>query len=403
MQLPFLRRALLFGAAFLIFGATSAVAGSLDAAKLAEIPRQMQKFVDDGTISGAVTLVGYEGEIARVDAAGYSDLASQKPMKKDSLFWIASMTKPVTAAGILLLQEQGKLSIDDPVEKHLPEFRGQWLAQSRSSDSVTLVKPARSITLRDLLTHTSGLADAEPPRPDSTLGDMALLYSQRPLLFPPGSQWQYCNSGINTLGRVIEVASGEPYHVFLEKRFFKPLGMKDTTFYPSASQAARLAKSYQPDPSGKKLEETSIFFLRGAAVSSRNRLAAPAGGLFSTASDMFRFYKMMLAKGKWDGKQILSEASVAELTRTQTGELKTGFTPGMSFGLGFAVVKEPAGVTSMLAPGSFGHGGAYGTQSWADPSKDLILILMIQRARLPNADASPIRESFQKTAAEAVR
>jgi CubicO group peptidase (beta-lactamase class C family) len=369
--------------------------------KLAEVPKRMTHFVNEGVIAGAVTLVAAHGEIVRLDAVGLADIAGQKPMRTDSLFWIASMTKPITATAVLMLQDEGKLSVEDPVEKYLPEFKNQWLAAARSSDSMTLRRPSRPITLRDLLTHTSGLGDVAAPRPDCTLAELVMAYAQVPLQFEPGSQWRYCNTGINTLGRVIEVVSGKTFADFLEDRLFKPLGMKDTTFWPGSGQIRRLAKSYQPAAQGKGLAETNVWFMKGD-LSERRRTPLPSGGLFSTASDMFRFYQMVLNGGTSHGKRLISRESVDLMTRTQTGDLKTGFTAGMSFGLGWAVVKEPQDITEMLSPGTFGHGGAYGTQGWVDPKKDLILVLMIQRAKLPNADGSEIRRTFQQAVGAAL-
>jgi len=226
------------------------------------------------------------------------------------------------------------------------------------------------------------------------------LIVQQPLQFPPGSKWSYSNAGINTLGRIVEVVSGQSYADFVEQRIFKPLKMRDTTFWPTASQAKRLAKSYQPGKDGR-LEPVEIFFIKGK-LEDRTRTAYPAGGLFSTAADLSRFYQMALNKGVLDGKRILTEPGARMMTRTQTGDIKTGFTEGMSFGFGFAVVKEPQGVTSMLSPGTFGHGGAYGTQGWIDPNKDMVFVLMIQRAKLPNADASDVRKAFQEAAVGAM-
>ena len=373
----------------------------LDAEKLRKIPKRMKRFVDDHEISGSVTLVARHGEIASLEAVGLADLASRRVMQKDDLFWIASMTKPITATAILMLQDQGKLSVDDPVEKHLPEFTGQWMIESQDGNRMELVKPLRPITLRNLLTHTSGLNDVPSPRPTTTLAELAIAYSQKPLRFPPGSKWQYSNAGINTLGRIVEVVSGMSYVEFLEKRILQPLGMNDTTFYPTKTQQRRLAKAYEPAQNGTGLNETPIYFFKGD-LESRERTPYPAGGLFSTAEDMFRFYQMALNGGAYEGKRILSKSAIGVMTRTQTRDLWTGFVDGMSFGLGFAVVKEPQGVTAVLSPGTFGHGGAYATQSWADPKRDLIVILMIQRAQLPNGDASPMRKALQEAAVAAI-
>jgi CubicO group peptidase (beta-lactamase class C family) len=235
-----------------------------------------------------------------------------------------------------------------------------------------------------------------------SLPERTLAYALQPLVFEPGSRWQYSNPGINTLGRIVEVVSGRSYADFLEERLLRPLGMKDTTFWPTASQAKRLALSYGPGPGGKGLAETEIAFLAGWPLTARWRTAVPAGGLFSTAGDMAKFYQMMLDGGVANGRRVLQPDTVQELTRTQSGDIKTGFTEGMSWGFGFQVVKEPQGVTGMLSPGTFGHGGAYGTQSWADPRRRAVYILMIQRARMPNSDGSELRRVFQETAAAAL-
>lgn len=367
-----------------------------------EITRRMQSFVDDGTIAGAVTVVADPHRVLSLNTIGAADSNNRKPMRADSLFWIASMTKPIVAIAILMLQDEHKLSVEDPVEKHLAEFKNQWLTQEKSSNTVTLARPARPITVRDLLTHTSGLADAPAPRPDATLAELVMAYSQMPLRFPPGSKWEYCNSGINTLGRIVEVVSGQRIETFLQRRILDPLDMKDTTFWPSPGQVRRLARPYKPGKDNKSLEETDIYFIKGD-LSDRRRTPLPAGGLFSTAGDVTRLYQMLLNGGTLNGKRILSMESVALMTRTQTGEITTGFTAGMSWGFGFQVVKEPQGVTAMLSPGTFGHGGAYATQSWADPKKDLIYVLMIQRAGFPNGDDSPVRKAFQETAAAIAR
>src|SRR5712691_1969025 len=219
-------------------------AGEPDAAKLAEIRTKMQAFVDDGELAGAVTVVGRKDGVIHLEAVGSLNLESKEPMPKDALFRIASMTKPITAIGIMILVDEGKLSIEDPVEKHLPEFRGQMLIAGRIkeaifldkqiADALILKKPSRPITLLDLLTHTSGLPGDFPlgmadiyTKRNRTLAEVVPAVSQRPLNFEPGSKWAYCNAGIDVLGRVIEVASGMTYEDFLKKRIFDPLAMND--------------------------------------------------------------------------------------------------------------------------------------------------------------------------------
>ena len=384
------------------FAATiSTFQAGLSPTKLEDIPAYMRGFVEKGEISGAVTLVARNGAVASLESVGMADLAARRPMRPDSLFWIASMTKPITATAVLMLQDAGKLSIEDPVEKYLPEFKDQWMIAEKRGDGMSLARPPRPVTIRDLLTHTSGLGDVQPPRYDCSLAELVMAYARQPLNFPPGSQWSYSNSGMNTLGRIVEVVSGEKFENFLQTRLFIPLRMRNTTFWPQGDQLKKLAKAYQPAKDGKGLEETDIWFIKGA-LSDRRRTPFPAGGLFSTAEDLWKFYQMILDGGEANGKRYLSREAVAQMTRTQTGALKTGFVDGMSFGLGWAVVRQPMGVTAMLSPGTFGHGGAYGTQGWIDPEKKMIFILMIQRAKLPNADASEIRRVFQEAAVNSI-
>ena len=361
---------------------------------ISPIRNRMQAFVDEHVIAGSVTVVANKNNILSLQTTGYANLATKEPMRSDHLFWIASMTKPMASVCVLQLQDEGKLSIEDPVEKHLPEFKGQWMVEKREKGKLILKRPARAITIRDLLTHTAGLVNTDTPRAESTLGELVMSYSKTPLNFEPGSKWSYSNAGINTLGRIVEVVSGVPFAKFLRKRILDPCGMKDTTFWPTPAQAKRVAKSYRPDKSGE-LQQVEVSFLAGG-ISNRKRTPYPAGGLYSTAGDVTRFYQMMLNGGVANGKRILKKETSALMTRTQTGDIKTGFVDGMSWGLGFQVVKEPRGVTEMLSAGTYGHGGAYATQSWGDPKRGLIQVMMIQRAGFRNGDNSPVRKGFQE-------
>jgi CubicO group peptidase (beta-lactamase class C family) len=279
------------------------------------------------------------------------------------------------------------------------------LAAGRSADSLYLKKPPRAITLRDLLTHTSGLPGRMPDglsdlytKRQHTLAEGVMAFSQRPLDFEPGSKWSYCNPGIDTLGRVIEVVSGMPYEDFLKKRVFDPLDMKDTTFYPTKAQLARATPIYNKKD-GKLIAAQNP--VTGPPESARYPI--PAGGLYSTGADLAKLYQMMLNNGALGKTRILSPESVATMTKVQTGDLKAGFTDGMGWGLGWGVVKKATGVTEMLSEGTFGHGGAYGTQCWIDPKQDLFVILLIQRGDLPNSDASPMRKELQAAAVEALK
>ena len=240
------------------------------------------------------------------------------------------------------------------------------------------------------------------PRVESSLAELVMGYAREPLQFEPGSKWSYSTAGLNVLGRVVEVVGGQPFAAFLEARIFRPLGMKSTTFWPTARQARRLAVSYAPGPGGKELAPIDIFLVKGG-LTNRARPPIPGGGLFSTAGDMAKFYQFVLNDGVVGGQRLLSKAAVAQMTSPQTGDLKCGFVDGMAFGLGWGVVQQPQGVTAMLAPGTFGHGGAYGTQGWVDAQHDLILVLMIQRAKMGNSDASDVRRVFQETALGALK
>lgn len=377
----------------------------LDPAKMAELPRRFREFVEQQQLSGAVLLVSRRGQAAGPLALGFQDAETRAPMKADTIFRIASMTKPITAVAIMMLEDEGKLSTDDPVEKHLPEFRGQMLVREKSGGVVTLVKPPRPITLCDLLTHTSGLPGSPPPglgnlysKRHRTLAEAVMAYSQRPLDFEPGSKWSYCNTGVDTLGRVVEAVSGTPYESFLDERIFRPLGMTDTFFYVPAGKVARLTPIYTADK--EKLKKVDSFL--GDPLEGEGRYPIPAGGLYSTASDLARLYQMMLDRGTRGEKRLVSEASVGKMTRLHTGDLTCGFTKAMGFGLGWAVVKEPVGVTGMLSAGSYGHGGAFGTQGWIDPGKGMFFVLMIQRAGLRNGDESEFRKTLQSVAVSAV-
>jgi CubicO group peptidase (beta-lactamase class C family)/glyoxylase-like metal-dependent hydrolase (beta-lactamase superfamily II) len=357
------------------------------------ISDRVSKYIAAKEIAGAVTLVVTPDRIVHLDAIGKAALENDEAMQADAIFWIASMSKPVLAALLLMLQDEGLLSVDDPVEKYLPEFKGLKTADG---------KPVQ-VTIRHLLTHTSGMGEitGDQARACKTLAEVIPHYVARPVAFTPGSKWVYCQSGINTGGRIAEVVTGQPLDKLMQQRLFGPLGMKDTTFYLTEKQLPRLAKSYRRTKAGE-LEASPIGFLLGKSATSRDRFPAPNGGLFSTASDYARFCQMVLRGGELDGKRYLKPASVKLMTTIQTDGLKTGFTPGNGWGLGWCVVREPQGVTAMLSPGTFGHGGAYGTQAWIDPTAKRAYILMVQRANFPNSDASEVRKAFQEAASGAV-
>jgi CubicO group peptidase (beta-lactamase class C family) len=392
--MPFLNCSLFRRSTSILAALCAMLPGTLSAAdeppEIPAVSAAMREFVAKPEIAGAVTLVARGDKIVHLSAVGQADIAANLPMKPDTIFWIASMTKPITACAVLMLQDEGKLSVDDPVEKYLPE-----LGDLKTADG----KPGK-LTLKHLLTHTSGLAEAtgEEAAKARTLADVIPLFCKKPLQFEPGAKWQYCQSGINSLGRIIEVVSGQSYPEFLQKRLFDPLGMKDTSFYPTKEQLPRIVKPYKL-VNGKLAEGGfwSIFDPKNP-----DHFPAANGGLFSTASDYARFCQMLLNQGSSSGKQYLKPETVKLMATVHSGELKTGFTDGNGWGLGVCVVRQPQGVTAVLSPGSFGHGGAFGTQAWIDPAKQVLYVLMVQRENFPNADASDVRRAFQAATAGAL-
>jgi CubicO group peptidase (beta-lactamase class C family) len=377
--------------------------GALAADKFAAVPEKLQPFIAGNEISGAVSLVATRDSVLHLSAVGQSDLASGRTMETNDLFWIASMSKPVTAVAVAMLVDDGKLSFDDPVEKYLPEFHDMWVIGEQTAQQRVLVKAVRPITLRDLLTHTSGLGEYRVTDPHWTLAAMIKVLAREPLLFQPGARWSYSTAGVDTLGRVVEVVGGMPYAEFLQTRLFDPLGMKDTTFWISPSQRERFVQPYIRDEQSGKLEPTPIHYMYGGEVTDRERPPLGGAGLFSTAEDVTKFYQMMLNHGGFNGHRILKPETVAEMTRKQTGDLHAR--PGMPWGLGFCVIEDPKQMeaNASLSPGTFGHGGAFGTQSWADPARGLIYVLMISRDKLPpTPDDSAMRRAYQQAVAAAL-
>ena len=354
----------------------AAVQVRLDPVRLRGIIDQMKQFVERGTVAGVVTLVANHERVLQLEAAGFQDLESREPMHPNTLFRAMSMTKPVTAVAIMMLVEEGRLTLDDPIGKHLSEFRNMRVITQRQDELLCLRKPSRPITIRDLLTHTSGMPGTDPPalqesveKARHSLAENVLLFSQQALEFDPGERWLYSGPGYATLGRVVEQVSHIAFERFLEERVFKTLEMKDTFFFPPARVNDRVAVVYRFK--GGKLVRSNEDFPRDGV-----RYANPAGGLFSTASDMAIFLQMMSNGGVWRGRRVLSEASIALMTRSHTGGLRIGNSSGEAFGLGWelALEKHPGRPWK-----GYGHAGALGTFEWVDPVRDLLAVFMIQR------------------------
>jgi len=373
--------------------------GSSDA-KLPGVGAAMQAMIERNEIAGAVTAVVTKDKVLHFETTGLADVAAKRAMAPDNLFWIASMTKPVTGVAVLMLQDEGKLNVADPVAKYLPEFAALKTPSG---------KPA-NLTITQILTHTSGLGEASGPAAQQarTLADLVPIWLAAPMQYEPGAQWKYTQSGINAGARIVEVVSGMTFDVFVEKRIFQPLGMTSTTFYPSEAQRARLVTGYAKNKGTGALESVPPRPEYGP----RDRPPQGNGGLYSTAPDYARFCQMLLSGGTLDGRRYLSADAMKLLATPQTADLPTGFfqaetygSRGANYGWGIttSILRVPhPGVAAMLSPGTYGHGGAWGTQAWIDPVKGVAYILMVQRSNFPNSDASDVRGAFQQAAADAL-
>jgi CubicO group peptidase (beta-lactamase class C family) len=387
---------------FLALAVTLCLAQSVfaDEPKLPGVGAAMQEMVTKNEIAGAVTVVVTKDKVLHLESTGLADVAAKRAMTPDTLFWIASMTKPITGTAILMLQDEGKLSVADPVAKYLPEF-----ANLKTPSG----KPA-NLTITQILTHTSGLGEAGGPalKDAKTLADLVPLWLAAPMQFEPGEKWRYCQSGINAAARIVEMVSGQTFDAFLQKRLLDPLGMKDTTFYPTDAQRARLGIGY-----AKNNGALSPVPPRELYEGTRNRPPQGNGGLYSTPRDYARFCQMLLGGGSIEGHRILSAKAMKFLATPQTPDaMPVGFFQNDTFGqrgknygwgIGTSILRTPhEGVAAMLSSGSFGHGGAWGTQAWCDPVRGVAYVMMVQRANFPNSDASDVRRAFQEAAAKAL-
>lgn len=372
-----------------------------------KIPDRMRHFVDDKTVAGVVTLVAHGNDIVEFDAQGMADAEAGHPMRKDSIFQIMSMTKPVTAIGIMMLAEEGKLSVRDPVERYLPEFKNLRATENQGPDAARLGIPNHAITIRDLLTHTAGFTDAAPADikdyrqlMNVPLDEVVRQLAKEPLLFQPGTAWSYSSAGIEVLGRIIEVCSGQKYEGFISERILKPLGMKDSFFFPPADKVNRIAMVYVGKDGA--LAPAPGTILGGDPAKHRQGAVfpAPGWGLYSTAEDLLHLYRMMLNGGVYEGHRYLSPFSVHVMTEPHTSEIEPkGWMRGSDYGLAWEVVTDPLGELAGHNIGSYGHGGAFGTQGWIDPTNQLISIMLIQRA---DGDTDSMSQIFMNMAEESV-
>jgi CubicO group peptidase (beta-lactamase class C family) len=339
----------------------------------------LQPLADNHTIAGAVTLVANKERIVYLETVGYRDLSAKAPMPANAMFWIASTSKPMTATALMMLVDEGKVNLDDPVEKYLPEFHGMKVRLARPDSNLaaqiasdlqnatTLVPTNHPILVREILSHTSGLpfsSTAEPGALDLLpLKDAVRSYAADPLIYQPGADYKYSNEGINTAARIIEVVTGMPYERFIQERLFDPLGMKDTTFWPNAKQISRLAKSYKLDPQTKSLVEVPIRQLTYPLNDRQHRYPMPAGGLFSTAEDVAKFCRMILNGGELNGKRIISTQALHAMTITENMGMG-----GTDYGFAWNITKS-----------GFDHGGAYKNAMDIDTTTGRILVFMVQQ------------------------
>jgi len=330
------------------------------------VQTQLDLGVSDGLTLGAVMMAVQREKVCALEAAGYSDLAAKKPMKTDAIFDIRSLRKPIAVLGALLLVDDGKLTLDDPLAKSLPEFSHLTVKGQAQPTNVP-------ITLRQLMMHTSGIADERPPALenitrtfDLTLAEDAALVAQQPLDFIPGSRWAYSSSGIAVLGRVVEVASGQSFQTFIQQRLLGPLEMQDSSFFTNRAKVARIPTMYNLE-NGHLVKDVMDVTRPG------QKYSAPEFGLFSTAEDLRHLGQMMLNRGSWKSQKLLSSSLVDEMTRPvwQTSVLK------YHAGLGWAIHtgKEPE-MSYAVTDGSYGANGASGGILWIDPSIQLIRIYL---------------------------
>ena len=393
--------------AAILLSVTLAQGQSLSTKGTTEIDALFQRAVEDGTVPGVVAVVASENQVIYYKAIGMKDVAAQKPMTTDSIFRIASMTKPITSAAIMLLQEQGKLRLDDPVSKYLPEFKDrEVIAAFNSADaSFTTRKASGEILIRHLLSHTSGLAysfsNATVAQLQQKTGKQA---EDLPLLYDPGTKWTYSGS-TKVLGRVVENVSGLPLDRFLDDNFFKPLGMMDTSYAVPANKRDRVVTSHTR--SNGKLAETP----NPATVTST---VAGDGGLASTAGDYIRFLQMFLNNGRFQGKTILSKASIQAMTKNQIGNVVVDTQPAASpnltrpfpvapsagrdkFGFGFEITTSNKENVNLRSPGSYTWAGIYNTHFWVDPERKIAAVLMVQVLPFYDDAIMKLYQDFEET------
>jgi CubicO group peptidase (beta-lactamase class C family) len=349
----------------------------------------MQPYLDNYKLAGIIGIIADKtGKVHYKNLLGYADVEAKRPISEDDVFWIASMSKMFVGASIMMLVDEGKVSLDDPVTKFIPQL-GKWMVVAEKDDAHILLKPpVRPVTIRHLLSHTSGLAGMSELQQvtgsDSTpLKARALSSVTGPLQWQPGDKYAYGNQGMNIAARIVEIVSGMSYEEFLQKRFFDPLGMTETTFWPDEAQIARLAGAYGPNKQTNGYSKGRVDFLTKPFNDRVHRFPEAAGGLFSTTHDIFRYGLMLANDGALEGKRYLSHEAMNELRTPQTGAT------GVNYSLGYH-----------LRNGMFGHDGAYGTDLSVNPATGMVALFMVQ---CTSGDQWAARDLFLKTATQVFR
>ena len=373
-----------------------------DSQRLAKLDAYMARAVADGRVAGMSTLLARHGQVVSEKLYGVKSLATGSPMTKDTIFRLYSMSKPITGVAMMMLFEDGRWQLDDPVTKFVPEFKGLKVMTAADADGRRSIQDMqRSPTMRELMSHTAGfgygLADQHPVDKmyrekgvlaANGLADMIKRTAEIPLMFQPGTKWSY-SSAVDIQGYIVEKLSGQTFGEFLQQRIFKPLKMTDTAFYVPKDKASRLSAVYAGNPKTGKIEEvTELFGGKMPTYLEPPSMESGGGGLVGTIGDYARFAQMIANKGELDGARLLSPASVEMMGTnmipksvlvSSNGIGATRFNEAVGFGLDFMVVNEPRAAGTLEGKGSMSWGGAAGTWFWVDPTNDLIFVGMIQR------------------------
>ena len=378
----------------------------LSAEKLAGTRAALQKLIDEERIAGGIVVVARQGKVAQFETCGLMDIETGKPMKRDTIFRFYSMSKPITSVAAMILYEQGKIRLDDPMSKYIPQFTAQKVVTDPDDEQITVVPAEREMTVRDLMRHTSGLtygifgntsidklyrSSVQLGGARTTLEDMTKNVAKIPLLYQPGTKWHYSVS-TDVLGRVVEVASGQSLDTFFAEHIFKPLGMKDTAFHVPAEKMDRFATNYGPNPQGGlqpiDRPETTRYANKPTFLSG-------GGGLVSTASDYMRFCLMLLNNGKLGDTRLLKGETVRMITRNQLPKqaypIGSGGRAGVGFGLGFSVRVEPSDEAPASRVGEYGWGGMASTHFWISPHDEIAVVVLTQHVPYSNRAENAVK------------